>query len=240
MYFYLLVAVQVFCAYHAYKHQKPYYWFFVIMFLPLVGCIVYIITQMYTKADVDRIQSDITKVVNPTKQVKDLQQRLQFSDSYANRIDLADAYFEINDFQNAIEHYQHTLQDTVQDDTHARQQLVLSYFKLGDYQNVIANAEVILNKPEFQGSKSQFCYGLSLKELGKFEEAKTQLKAIDRPYSNYAERLELAKFYLENDNKTEGEDLLNEIYAESQYMTKPNRRMYRETINEVERILKSL
>ncbi len=56
----------------------------------------------------------------------------------------------------------------------------------------------------------------------------------------YEELLELAKIYIENNRKSEGADLLNEIYAESQYMTKPNRRIFGATITEVERLLKTL
>ena len=100
--------------------------------------------------------------------------------------------------------------------------------------------KLLKSRSEFIGSKQQFCYGLALKELGKVEEAEAELKQIDRPYSNYAERLELAKIYLDTSRSEEGKDLLNEIYAESQYMTKPNRTLYRVTIAEVEKLLKSV
>ncbi len=105
---------------------------------------------------------------------------------------------------------------------------------------MVEHAKKIDSKPEFKGSKQQFCYGLALKELGKLENAEEQLKQINRPYSNYNERLELAKFYLEHNRTSEGRELLEEISTESQYMTKHNRRIYRSTINEVERLLKSL
>jgi len=240
MYFYLIIAVQLFCAYHAYKHQKEYYWFLLIFFLPAVGCIIYIITQVYTKDDVDRLQKDIGTVINPTKEVNDLKARLEFSNSYSNRIALADAYFEIKDYRNAMPHYKHTLSDKVQDSYYAKQQLILCYFELDDFQNVIKHAEDISNKDNFKGSKQQFYYGLALNAMGKLKEAEVQLQLIDKPYSNYNERLELAKFYITSDNLEKAKILLTEIYNESQYMTKPNRRLFKTTITEVERLLKTL
>ncbi len=165
---------------------------------------------------------------------------LEFSDSYTNRIALADAYVDNDDMPNAIVNYKHTINDTDQNDLYARQRLVLCYFQLEDYKGVIEHAEKILNHSEFVGSKQQFCYGLALKTIGKVDKAEVQLKQIDRPYSNYNERLELAKFYLDNHRTTEGAELLEEISSESQHMTKMNRRIYRSTINEVERLLKSL
>ena len=238
MYFYLIVAFQSFCIYHAYKHRKPYYWYFLVFFIPVLGSVIYIITQVYNQKDAEKIQGEITAMVNPTGKLKALENKLEFSDTYTNRIELADAYVQNMDMPNAILNYKKTLEDTVQDDLYARQQLVLCYLQLKDYLGVVEHAEMIKSKSEFIGSKQQFCYGLALKELDRLEEAEVQLKQIDRPYSNYAERLELAKLYLETDRKSEGEDLLNEIYAESQNMTKTNKSLYRATINEVEKLLK--
>ena len=238
--YYLVIALQGYCLYHIYKNRKPYYWYFLVFFIPVVGPIIYFITNIYNKRDAEKIQSEITSIINPTKKIRDLQKALEFSDSYTNRIALADAHVENGDMPNAITNYKYTLDDTDQNDLYARQQLVLCYFQLEDYEGVVEQAQSILDKSEFSGSKQQFCYGLALKELGRLEEAEAQLKQIDRPYSNYHERLELAKFYLENDRMAEGKDLLEEISSEAEHMTKPNRRIYRSTISEVQRILKSL
>ena len=240
MYFYLIVALQSYCIYHAYKNSKPYYWYFLVFFIPVLGSLIYIITQVYNKNDTEKIQSEITSIINPTGKIKDLEKKIEFSDTYTNRIELADAYTQNNDMPNAILNYKKTLEDTVQDDLYSRQRLVLCYFQLKDYTGVLEHAEVIKNKSEFKGSKQQFCYGLALKELGRIEDAQAQLEQIDRPYSNYDERLELAKIYLENDRAAEGSELLNEIYSESQNMTKPNRQIYKATIAEVERLLKTI
>ncbi|WP_179020549.1 hypothetical protein [Winogradskyella forsetii] len=240
MYYYLIVALQAFCIYHAYKNHKPYYWYFLIFFIPVIGSIIYIITQVYNKNDADKIQDEITSIINPTKKIRDLEKKIAFSDTYANRMELAEAYVQNKDIPNAIVNYKKTLEDTVQDDLYARQQLIVCYFQIKDYVKVVEHAEAIKDKTEFKGSEQQFFYGLALKELGKVEQAEVQLKQIDRPYSNYNERLELAKFYIENNRVDEGKALLEQIYAESQNMTKPNRRIYRNTIVEVERLLKTL
>ncbi|WP_417860685.1 hypothetical protein [Winogradskyella sediminis] len=238
--YYLLIVVQVYCLYHAYKNSKPYYWYFFIFFIPAIGSLIYIITQIYNKRDAEKIQEGITTVLNPTKQIKDLEKRLQFVDTYANRMALADAYFKFKDFSNAILNYKQTLDDTVQDDYYARQKLVQCYFQINDYESVIEQAEYIKESSEFKGSIPQFCYGLALNRKGRTDEAEIQLKQIDRPYSNYAERLELAKFYLENDRNREGKALLEEISTESKRLTKPNRKLYGSTIAEVQRLLSKL
>ena len=240
MYYFLLLALKAYCIYHAFKNNKPFYWYLIIFIVPILGPLIYIITQVYNKSDTKKIQEEITTVLNPTKRIKDLEAKLKFIDTYTNRIDLADAYYANKDFDKAVLNYNITLEDTVQDPLYARQKLILCYFQLSDYNAVITQAELIKDKHEFEGSKQQFCYGLALNELGKREEAEVQLKTIDRPYSNYAERLELAKFYLDNNKASEGKALLNEISMESKSLTKPNQKLYGSTIVEVERLLSSL
>lgn len=241
MYFYLIIALQAYCIYHAYSNNKPFYWYLAILFVPALGSLVYLISQVYNKSDSDKTKVEVaTTSVVSTKRIKDLEKNLEFIDSYSSRIDLADAYFDNNDIANAIINYNKTLEDTVQDDLYARQKLILCYFQLKDYAEVISHAEHIKEKSEFKGSTQQFCYGLSLNESGRVDEAEIQLKQIDRPYSNYAERLELAKFYVEHNRASEGKELLTEISTESQRFTQPNRKLFGATITEVERMLAGL
>lgn len=240
MYFYLIIALQGFCIYHMYKNRNPYYWAFLILFLPLVGCIIYFITQVYNKRDAEKISNEIAHVINPTKKVKDLEKRLEFSESYQNRVNLADAYIEIKDYNNAIPHYLEALEDKSQKNFYATKQLIEAYFNVEDCEKVIQYSEQIKDHPEFKKSRTQFLYGLALERIGKIEEAEANLRQIDIRYSFYEERLLLAKFLLSINKNNDAKDILNEVQTESNHMTKPNKRLYRATILEVDNLLKEL
>jgi hypothetical protein len=192
---------------------------------------------VYNKQDAESLQTNVTKIINPGKKIKDLEKQLEFSDSYGNRMNLADAYFEIGDYQQAIPHYEEMLENKLQNEFYARRQLVICFSKLEDYDVVIKHAERIKQNPEFNKSKSEFYYGFALYKSGKADEAEAHLQSIDRPYSNYEQRLELAKFYLKTNQKDKAKGLLEEIASEADYMTKPNKKLYRSTINDVQRLL---
>ena len=66
------------------------------------------------------------------------------------------------------------------------------------------------------------------------------MKQLDQRYDNYPERLVLSKFLISRDKIEEAKDILNEIFEESKHMTKPNKKKYRTTIVEVEKLLKSI
>ncbi|MDO5969013.1 hypothetical protein Q4Q35_04260 [Flavivirga aquimarina] len=237
MYYYLIIALKIYCFYHIYKNRNPYYWYFIIFFIPIVGCVIYLITQVYNKRDAEKITNEITQIINPTKKVRDLEKQLQFSESYQNRVNLADAYLEIKDYNNAIPHYLEALEDSSQNHFYVIKQLIEAYFNIEDCESVILYVEKIKTRSEFKKSRVQFLYGLALERLGKLDEAEDNLKQIDIRYSFYEERLIYAKFLLSRDKKDAAKEVLEDVHTESQHMTKPNKRIYRATILEVEKLL---
>ena len=240
MYYYLIIAFQAYCLYHMYKNHNSYYWAILIFFVPLIGCIIYLITQVYNKQDAEKITNDLVHVINPTKKVKDLEKRLEFSDSYQNRLNLADSYLEIKDYNNAITQYLETLEDKSQNNFYVTKQLIEAYFNIEDCDKVVFYAERIKSHPEFKKSRTQFLYGLALERLGKMEAAESNLRQINVRYSFYEERLILAKFLLSIQKTEDAKEILNDISTESSHMTKPNQRLYKTTILEVKKLLKEL
>jgi len=240
MYIYLLLALKLYCIFHFYNNKTDYYWVFVILFIPVLGPALYIITQVYNKRDAEKITNEITHIINPTKKVKDLEKQLEFSESYQNRVNLADAYFEIKDYNNALPHYLEALSDSSQNDFYVASKLVEVYFLLEDYNNAILYGENIKDNFEFKKSRTQFVFGLSQEKLENFEVAEANLRQINVRYSFYEERLILAKFLISRDKIEDAKDILKSVYNESQHMTKPNKRLYRVTILEVEKLLKEL
>lgn len=240
MYFYFIIILQAYCLYHLFKHRNQFYWVFVILFVPLIGCIIYLIINVYNKRDAEKIQDNVVAIINPSKRIKDLEKTLEFSETYQNKVNLADAYVEIKNFNEAIPHYKGALEGNFQNDFYVIEQLISAYFAIEDYDNVISFAKKIIDHSEFKKTKSQFLYGLALEKIGKLEEAERNLKEIDIRFSFYEERFVLAKFLI-NQNKTqEGKDILDEIHKESQYMTNQNKRIYRNTIIEVDKLRKTL
>src|SRR5690606_24820843 len=126
-----------YCIYHLFKNRNPYYWIFAILFLPLIGCVIYLVTQVYNKRDAEKLQDNLVNIIHPTKRIKDLEKKLRFSETYQNRVNLADAYLENKDYKNAIPHYLDALHDNLQNDLYATKQLVECYFNVEDYNNVI-------------------------------------------------------------------------------------------------------
>ncbi|MBW1296866.1 tetratricopeptide repeat protein [Aquimarina litoralis] len=240
MYYYLIIALQVFCIYHVLKNRREYYWYFLILFLPVIGSIIYIVTQVFNKKDLSKVQNEIVSVVNPTKKVNDLRKQVEFADTFQNRVNLGDALYEINDYSSGIGEYEIALNGNYKSDPGVVKKLLKGYYQTNQFDKVIFCAEQISGKPDFKGSQSQFLYGLALEEEGRSEEAEENLKPIDQRYSNYEERYTLAQFLIEKGKPTEAKEILSEILQESQHMSKPNRNRYRGVVNDVKKTIQSI
>lgn len=222
MYYYLILALQVYCFYHCYANKNQYYWFFVILFLPAIGCLAYLFMNVIRKNDVEKLQKEITAVINPTKKIKDLEKKLQFSDSFDNKVALADAYLENNMYAEAIVQYKASLTNMFKNDFYVLSKLQESYYFSSDIIESLVYAERIQDQPKFKKSKAAFLYALALEKEGDVEEAEKLLKQFNAPYSKYQERLELAKFFIRNNKIDASKEILDEIVMESENMSKPS------------------
>lgn len=240
MYYYLIVAFQVYCIYHMYKKGNSFYWVFLIFFVPVIGCVIYLLTQVYNKRDAEKITSEITHIINPTKKIKDLEKQLEFSESYQNRVNLADAHLANKDYKSALPLYLRALRDGSENDFYVNSKLVETYFLAENYSETVLHAEKIKDKLEYKKSKTQFICGLAHEKLGDFELAEHNLRQIDIRYSFYDERLILAEFLMSRNKKEDAKTILEDIKNESQHMTRTNQKLYRGTVAQVEKLLAQL
>lgn len=240
MYFYLIIAFQIFCIYHLFKNRNSYYWILAIVFLPFIGCVTYLVTQVLTKRDTKNFQENLTTIVDPSHRVKGFERKFEFAETYLNRVNLADAYLASHNYNKAIDHYVKALEDKTQNDFYVKESLIKSYYYSKDYDQVIDISESLENHKDFEKSDLPFLFGMALAEKGRDADAEIQLRSIDRPYSNYNERLAFVKFLLSVDKTNDAKEIIQELYVETQNMTKMNRGVYRATIAEIEKLKNSL
>lgn len=240
MLYYLPIALNVFCIYHIIKNKISYHWIFLIIFIPIIGSIVYILMNVINKQDVEKVQDGLTAVINPTKKVKELSKKLAFSDTFQNKVDLADAYFELNDFKNAITYYENAIDSNFSGDTYVISKLIDAHYYVKNYDKAINYYKQLFEITDIIKPKNQLHYGLSLANLGKPKSAERAFKKIDINFSNYNERLAFAEFLVEKKKNEKAKKILQEILDESKHFTKSNRKIYRQTIAVVKSILNKL
>jgi len=93
MFTYIIVALQAFCIYHVIKNRNQYFWIFIIIFIPAIGSIIYLITQVYNKRDASIIKENLTSVLIPSKKVKDLEKKTSICRNVSKPIRFSRCFF---------------------------------------------------------------------------------------------------------------------------------------------------
>ena len=240
MYYFLIIALQGFCIYHIWKTGRPFFWIFVIIFLPVIGSIIYIITQAVQKDDVSKIQQELTTIINPTKKITEFQAAMEFSDTFQNRVNLADALLENKQYSEAIPQYNEALKGNFKNDVFVKMQLMQAYYALGNNEALIAEAETIKTHPDFVKSSMSFYYAMALDADSRSQEAQPFFDQVNRRYSHYPERVALAAHYIASDRKVLAKEILDELMSESATMGKESKRMHKTAIDAAQRLITQL
>ena len=186
-----------------------------LILMPVIGSLYYIYSEIISNRN-----SFKPRTINPVRtgsvpvNIKKLEEELQFTDTFANRIKLADAYLATKQTEKAIDLYKASLTGAFAENEHVIQQLIVAYYELEEYDEVIPLAKKIYKLPQFARSKAHLLYALSLENLDKIEEAENEFKSMKGRYSYFEQRYQYGLFLMRNgrddDAWTIFTDMLNE------------------------------
>jgi hypothetical protein len=190
------------------------------MLLSIIGCAIYAYSEIFQRRQVNSIQAGVVKLVNPSAKIKQLERQFQFTDTFANRVALADAYLEKGLNEKALELYEPALSGLFESNEHVVKQLIDIYYKANRYDDVIRVARKISGNVNFPKSKSNLFYALALEKTNKIDLAEKEFKATNHRFSNYEARYNYGQFLLRMDRKAEAIKLYTTITDEAEHMSR--------------------
>lgn len=243
-YYFIIIALQIYCGVHSYRRGTLNRWIFLIAFLPVVGSIIYLYSEVLSnKRSFNSVNKPIMnagRVLNPGGNIKKLEEELRFTDTFANRVKLADAYLAVGQTDKAIELYKASLTGAFAENEHVMAQLIVAYFEQQRYDEVIPLAKKLYNLPQFPRSKAHLLYALSLERTGKEEQAENEFKAMKGRYSYFEQRYEYGLFLVRAGREKDAwqifTDMLNEEPHLGQIEKKANRIWFSKVKDEVRKI----
>jgi hypothetical protein len=229
-----IVIFQIFCIYHAYKAHVEQRWFWLILFFPLGGSIIYLIYNLGDKGNLDKITETVKVVVNSNHNIEKLELALDHSDNVTNRVNLADEFVNVGRYDEAISLYEKCLLGFLAGDPGLKMKLIHVYFMKNDYAAILPLAKELEHEKEFHNSEERSDYAWALHRSGNTTEARKIFDLLDKPYTNYNQRLEFCRYLNEIGEKELSKDKLNEMTSEFRFMKAPERKIHRNIIRAVE------
>jgi hypothetical protein len=217
--YYLIIGLQGICVFHCVKKGNQGKWIWIIVCVPVIGSLIYIFSEIITKRGIGNVQSNINTIIFPTGRVKDLEKKLEFANTFDNKVALADAYLAASSLQQAIDLYESCLIGVFSDNEYVITKLILSYYQAERYEDAVKIAQKVLRSTDFNKSPAHIVYALCLEKTGKPDLAEKELKAMGGKYSNFEARLNYGQFLIRVNRNAEAKVIFTEMLQEASHMT---------------------
>ncbi len=179
-YYYLVGIVQVIFIFHAIKTNRKD-WLYLLIFLPLVGAVIYFVREILPGLRTDKIATDVQYTINPTGRIKDLERTLRVADTDANRLNLAAEYARQRQYTRAIELVRSCLTGIYEHDPGMMLELARLLFQDNQFAESVQYFEKALKEKNnrFDKPEDDLLYARALEGNGQMEKAETEyLKCV--------------------------------------------------------------
>ena len=106
----VILLLQISVIIHAMKTGRPYYWIFIIMAFPVIGCLIYFVVELLPgsrqERNLKKFGHDIAKAMNPDRDMRRHAEELAICGSTENKLKLAHECVERGMFDDAIRLYE--------------------------------------------------------------------------------------------------------------------------------------
>ncbi|RYE00931.1 MAG: hypothetical protein EOP50_02885 [Sphingobacteriales bacterium] len=229
----LSIVFQAFCVWHCVRRRNTQQWIWLIVFLPVVGCLVYLFSEVLSRRTLSASGASLENLI-PGSAIGRLERQLEFSDTFANRMNLADAYARNGQQDKAQELYESCLSGPFQDHEAVYMKLIPLYYAQGAYEAVLPLAAKLRALPEFRRSRPHLLYALSLEYCGAPAEAEVEFLQQQGRFSAFEARYEYGCFLLRQDRAGEADELFRALVAEGRQLAGHERRTAREWIRKAQ------
>jgi hypothetical protein len=182
-----IVVLQIYFCVHAYRHGKDWLWILFIILVPVIGCAVYFFTQIFPELvqnrKLKRAGVSLINTLDPQREIRHLQDKLEMSDSIENRLALADACLAAGQASAAIALYEKSLTGIHQDDPDIMLKLAQANFENREYSRVRELLEKILSdNPQHKTYDTHLLYAKVLEALDQQEQAAKEYEILTNGY----------------------------------------------------------
>lgn len=219
-YYIVVLILQAVCVLHSIRRGNQQKWIWIIVFLPLIGSLAYIFTEIVKRRHVSDLQSKVTTLVNPKGRISDLEKQFKFSPTFTNRVALADAYLENGMTERAIELYEQSLEGVFKDNEHVIKQLIHAYYSVNRFEDIVKIAPKVRNGMNFSKTQTNLLYAFALEKTGDLAQLEKEFKAMNHRYTNYEARYRYGDFLLRQNRKEEAALIFYDIMEEGQNMSR--------------------
>lgn len=233
-----VILLQIMFVVHAVRNGRGTMWIWIIVFVPVVGCAAYFITQvlpeLHRDPTVRKAQNRLARAIDPERELRKLKDELAIADTQQNRMRLADECLEMRMYDDALGLYQRCLSGPNVDPNDPKVMLRIAevYFRKGDSAMARATLDNLRKaNPSFRSADGHLLYARSVEACGDVNAAREEYEALVQYYPGEEARVRYA-LLLKNGGQTEqARALFDETLIRARRSPKHYQRMQKQWID---------
>jgi hypothetical protein len=184
----ILLLIQACFAYHALKTGRPYWWLFVIMGFPVMGCVLYYFIEVFPTSresrKAEKAVRAIAKSFDPDKSLREKVANLEDCGSVDNRLLLARSCMERAMYRDAASLYRSCLAGVHATDPAIRHGLASALLGAGQFNEAHAIAQALRQSHvPYRAAEVQLIAARALEGSGRLDEALAEYRLLADVYS---------------------------------------------------------
>jgi len=227
--FLLSIALQVACAVHVVRSGRPLYWIWLILIGSYLAVLVYVLVAVIPDLRHDprgrKAASKAIQVIDPQRRKRELQRRLELSDTVENRRKLAEECLQLDDYANAQELFQSLLVGMYTTEPEFMLGLARAQAGTGNYAAARQTLDALIKaNPSFKSSDGHLLYARCLEELGETDAALHEYRVLADSYPGEEGRFRYGRLLAAHQRHVEARDVLQGLIRRAALMPSYYRR----------------
>jgi hypothetical protein len=179
----LTVIIQACFIYHVFKTRRPYWWAFIILSFPVIGCLVYYFVEVFPQSrearSASRAAKTITEKLDPGRTMRERVEEAEICGSLDNKIALADECMKRELYDDAVRLYHHCMQGMYADDANLMLLLSTALVEKEDFSEARAVIDQLISKhPFYKPNEARLLRARTLEGQNQSEEALKLYEAL--------------------------------------------------------------
>jgi hypothetical protein len=229
----LLLCAQIGLAIHAGRTGRPFFWIYLIIFVPMMGMLAYIAVELAPEwlgsRTARRAASGVGRALDPGRAVRQAERQVQITPTTENKATLAQAYLQVNRAPEAVALYRETLTGIHANDPALMQGLARALFATHDYAETVRVLDALREaNPDYQSPEAHLLYARSLEEQGSIDAALHEYAALAPYYPGQEARCRYAMLLEKAGEHRDAQRLFREICQSIEISPRHARRLQRE------------
>jgi hypothetical protein len=214
----LTVIVQACFIFHVFKTGRPYWWAYVILGFPVLGCVIYYFVEVFPGSRehyaANRASREIARALDPEKELRRRMEAVEISPTVQNRVALAEELLRHDRAQEAAQLYRDARSGPYAGDPQLAFGLVNAHLGSNDH----AQARILLDEltqqhASFRPDAVALVRARVLERLGEHAAALAEYERIAETYVGLEAKVRYAQLLKKLGHGTQAQSVLHDVVA---------------------------